>query len=267
MRAFELHQPNSISEAFALLGGTPDSTPLAGGMTLLPTLKQRLAAPAAIVDLSKIPQLTDIAAERDSLTIGAMARHVSVAESDVVLEKIPMLVDLAEGIGDPAVRNRGTIGGSVANNDPSADYPAAVLALNATIVTNKREIKADDFFRGLFQTALEASELITALRFPIPLAAGYAKFKSPASRYALVGVCVAKGAAGVRVAVTGAGPGVFRVPAMEAALGSSFEPGVLAPIKIGAANLTSDIHGDAEYRAHLVTVMAKRAVASAIHKS
>jgi aerobic carbon-monoxide dehydrogenase medium subunit len=267
MRTFALHQPNSISEAFALLSGSPDTVPLAGGMTLLPTMKQRLAAPAAIVDLSKIPRLTEVAAEKDSLTIGAMVRHVSVAESGTIREKIPMLADLAEGIGDPAVRNRGTIGGSVANNDPSADYPAAVLGLNATIVTNKREISADDFFCGLFQTALEAGELITALRFPIPLAAGYAKFKSPASRYALVGVCVARSAAGVRVAVTGAGPGVFRVPAMEAALGSSFEPGAVVRIKIGAGNLTSDIHGDAEYRAHLVTVMAKRAVVSAIRKS
>ncbi len=267
MRAFALHQPNSISEAFALLSGSPDCVPLAGGMTLLPTMKQRLAAPAAIVDLSKIPHLMEVAAEKDSLTIGAMVRHVSVTESGAIREKIPMLAALAEGIGDPAVRNRGTIGGSVANNDPSADYPAAVLGLNATIVTNKREIRADDFFLGLFQTALEAGELITALRFPIPLAAGYAKFKSPASRYALVGVCVARSAAGVRVAVTGAGPGVFRVPAMEAALGASFEPGALASIKIGAGNLASDIHGDAEYRAHLVTVMAKRAVAAAIHKS
>jgi len=248
----------------ALLVGVADSVPLAGGMTLLPTIKQRLAAPAALIDLSKIPQMSGILVQGDVLTIGAMTRHVEVAESEVVRSKIPLLASLAAGIGDPAVRNRGTIGGSVANNDPSADYPAAVLALDATVVTDRREIAADAFFRGLFETALDPGEIITALRFPVPSAGGYAKIKSPASRYAVVGVCVAKTAGRVRVAVTGAGPGVFRVGAMEAALESSFTPEVVAAIKLGSENLSSDIHADAEYRAHLVTVMAKKAVKAAL---
>jgi carbon-monoxide dehydrogenase medium subunit len=251
----------------ALLGGVDDSMPLAGGMTLLPTIKQRLAAPAALIDLSKIPQLSGISAEGGSLTVGAMTRHVDVAESELVRSKIPLLASLAAGIGDPAVRNRGTIGGSVANNDPSADYPAAVLALDATVVTDRREIAADAYFRGLFETALEPGEIITALRFPVPSAGGYAKFKSPASRYAVVGVCVAKQAGKVRVAVTGAGPGVFRVAAMEAALERAFTPDAVAGIKLDAENLSSDIHADAEYRAHLVTVMAKKAVMSALQAS
>jgi carbon-monoxide dehydrogenase medium subunit len=248
----------------ALLGGVADSTPLAGGMTLLPTIKQRLAAPAALIDLSKIPQLFGMSAQGDVLTVGAMSRHVEVAESDLVRSKIPLLASLAAGIGDPAVRNRGTIGGSVANNDPSADYPAAVLALDATVVTDRREIDADAFFRGLFETALDPGEIIIALRFPVPFAGGYAKFKSPASRYAVVGVCVAKRAGKVRVAVTGAGPGVFRVTAMEAALERAFAPDAIAAIKLDSENLSSDIHADAEYRAHLVTVMAKKAVISAL---
>jgi len=267
MRSFAFHRPNTVPEAFALLSSVSDSMPLAGGMTLLPTIKQRLAAPAALVDLSKIPQLFGISVEGDALVIGAMARHVDVAESAIVRTRVPLLAGLAEGIGDPAVRNRGTIGGSIANNDPSADYPAAVLALDATIVTDRREIAADAFFLGLFETALEPNEVITSLRFPIPSAGGYAKFKSPASRYAIVGVCVAKTASQVRVAVTGAGPGVFRVPEMEAALERSFEPSAIASIRVDAKGLNSDIHADAEYRAHLVTVMAKKAVAAAIQTS
>ncbi len=230
MRSFAFHQPNTVPEMSALLSGVSDSMPLAGGMTLLPTIKQRLAAPAALIDLSKIPQLFGISISGDVLTVGAMTRHVEVAESELVRSKIPLLASLAAGIGDPAVRNRGTIGGSVANNDPAADYPAAVLALDATVVTDRREIAADAFFKGLFETALEPGEIITALRFPIPSAGGYAKFKSPASRYAVVGVCVAKTAGKVRVAVT----------------------------------VSSDIHADAEYRAHLVTVMAKKAVTAAL---
>jgi aerobic carbon-monoxide dehydrogenase medium subunit len=267
MRSFAFHRPTTLYEMSALLGGVADSTPLAGGMTLLPTIKQRLAAPAALIDLSKIPQLSGISAQDDILTIGAMARHVDVAESELVRSKIPLLASLAAGIGDPAVRNRGTIGGSIANNDPSADYPAAVLALDATVVTDRREIAADTFFRGLFETALDPGEIITALRFPVPSAGGYAKFKSPASRYAVVGVCVAKKAEKVRVAVTGVGPGVFRVAAMEAALERAFTPDAVAAIKLGAENLSSDIHADAEYRAHLVTVMAKKAVMSALQTS
>ena len=267
MRSFAFHRPTTLYEMSALLGGVADSMPLAGGMTLLPTIKQRLAAPAALIDLSKIPQLSGISVQGDILTVGAMTRHVDVAESELVRSKIPLLAGLAAGIGDPAVRNRGTIGGSVANNDPSADYPAAVLALDATVVTDRREIAADAFFRGLFETALEPGEIITALRFPVPSAGGYAKFKSPASRYAVVGVCVAKQAGKVRVAVTGAGPGVFRVAAMEAALERAFTPDAVAAIKLGAENLSSDIHADAEYRAHLVTVMAKKAVMSALQAS
>ena len=264
MRSFAFHRPSTLYEMSALLDGVADSLPLAGGMTLLPTIKQRLAAPAALVDLSKIPQMFGITVTGDVLTIGAMTRHVDVAESADVCGKVPMLAGLAAGIGDPAVRNRGTIGGSVANNDPSADYPAAVLALDAIVVTDRREIAADAFFKGLFTTALEPDEIITAVRFPIPSAGGYAKFKSPASRYALVGVCVARQAGKVRVAVTGAGPGVFRVGAMEAALENAFTPDAIAAIKVSSENLSSDIHADAEYRAHLVTVMAKKAVAAAL---
>src|SRR6202045_4765515 len=264
MKSFAFHRPDSLSDMSALLSGVTDSTPLAGGMTLLPTIKQRLAAPAALIDLSKIPQLFGISVDGDVLTVGAMTRHVDVAESELVRSKIPLLASLAAGIGDPAVRNRGTIGGSVANNDPSADYPAAVLALGATVVTDRREIAADAFFKGLFETALEPGEVIKAVRFPIPSAGGYAKFKSPASRYAVVGVCVAKKAEKVRVAVTGAGPGVFRLAEMEAALAASFEAGAVASIKVSAANLNSDIHADPEYRAHLITVMAKKAVTAAI---
>jgi aerobic carbon-monoxide dehydrogenase medium subunit len=267
MRSFAFHRPNTLYEMSALLSGVSDSIPLAGGMTLLPTIKQRLAAPAALIDLSKIPQMSGISVQGDFLTIGAMTRHVEVAESEVIRSKIPLLASLAAGIGDPAVRNRGTIGGSVANNDPSADYPAAVLALDATVVTDRREIAADAFFRGLFETALDPGEIITALRFTVPSAGGYAKFKSPASRYALVGVCVAKTAGKVRVAVTGAGPGVFRIGAMEAALENSFTPDAIAAIQVGSENLSSDIHADAEYRAHLVTVMAKKAVKAALQTS
>ncbi|MBR1150339.1 xanthine dehydrogenase family protein subunit M [Bradyrhizobium sp. JYMT SZCCT0428] len=264
MRSFALHRPSTLYETSALLGGVADSMPLAGGMTLLPTIKQRLAAPAALIDLSKIPQMSGISFKDDVLTIGAMTRHVDVAESELVRSKIPLLASLAAGIGDPAVRNRGTIGGSVANNDPSADYPAAVLALDAIVVTDRREIAADAFFRGLFETALEPGEIIIALRFPVPSAGGYAKFKSPASRYAVVGVCAVKKAGKVRVAVTGAGPGVFRVGAMEAALEGSFTPAAIAAIRVSPENLSSDIHADAEYRAHLVTVMAKKAIAAAL---
>jgi len=193
-----------------------------------------------------------------------MTRHVDVAESELVRERLPALAVLAAGIGDPAVRNRGTIGGSLANNDPAADYPAAVLALGATVVTDKREIAADHFFRGLFETALEPGELITSVKFPVPLAAGYAKAPNPASRFALVGVFVAKFASGARVAVTGAGPLVFRVPAFEVALSRRFEPDAVNGHGIDPAGLNSDIHAEAAFRAHLITVMGKRAVAAAL---
>jgi carbon-monoxide dehydrogenase medium subunit len=267
MKSFAYHRPDTVPAALALLGGASETRPIAGGMTLLPIIKQRLASPAALVDLSKIPQLFGILLEGDVLTIGAMTRHVDVAESELIGLRVPVLASLAAGIGDPAVRNRGTIGGSTANNDPSADYPAAALALDATIVTDRREIQADAFFLGLFETALEPDEVIVALRFPVPLAGGYAKFKSPASRYATVGVCVAKTAGKVRVAVTGAGPCVFRVPNMEAALAVRFAPEAIASIKIPQQGLNSDIHADAQFRAHLVTVMAKKAVAAAIQSS
>jgi aerobic carbon-monoxide dehydrogenase medium subunit len=267
MNSFEFHRPETVPAARALLSSSAETRPIAGGMTLLPTIKQRLASPAALVDLSKIPQLFGVVLDGGVLTIGAMTRHVDVAESELIRACVPVLANLAAGIGDPAVRNRGTIGGSVANNDPSADYPAAVLALDATIVTDRRDIAADAFFVGMFETALEPDEVIVALRFPVPSAGGYAKFKSPASRYATVGVCVAKTAGKVRVAVTGAGPGVFRVPGMEAALGASFEPAAIASIKISEQGLNSDIHADAQFRAHLVTVMAKKAVAAAIQSA
>ena len=267
MRSFAYLQPTSVPEAVALLGSTMESRPIAGGMTLLPTIKQRLAAPDALIDLSHIPGLAGIAEEGATLTIGAMTRHAQVAKSPLVRARLPALAGLAAGIGDPAVRNRGTIGGSIANNDPAADYPAAVLGLDATIVTSERELAADAFFIGLFETALRPDEIVTALCFPVPLAAGYAKFKAPASRYALVGVFVARTAEGVRVAVTGAGPGVFRVPAMEEALGARFDPDAIAAIRIDADGLNSDMHAEASYRAHLVTVMAKRAVLAALERA
>jgi carbon-monoxide dehydrogenase medium subunit len=263
MKTFSYHQPGQIPEAVKLLA-EPDSKLVAGGMTLIPTLKQRLASPPALIDLSKLPGLKGCTDDDATITIGAMTTHAEVAKSSLVRARIPALAALASQIGDPSVRNRGTIGGSVANNDPAADYPAGVLGLAATIITSEREIAADSFFLGLFETALKPGEIITALRFPVPLLAGYAKFKAPASRYALVGVFVAKFRDGVRVAVTGAGPGVFRVPPMEHALSQSFDPSAIAAIKIDTDGLTSDIHAEADYRAHLVTVMAKRAVQSAL---
>ena len=256
MKPFAYHQPDQIPDAAKLLTSIEDSKLVAGGMTLIPTLKQRLASPAALVDLSKLGSLNGITEDGATITIGAMTPHAVVAASKLVQAKIPGLAALASMIGDPAVRSRGTIGGSVANNDPAADYPAGVLGLG--------EVAADKFFLGLFETALEADEIITAIRFPVPVKAGYAKFKAPASRYALVGVFVAKFADGVRVAVTGAGPGVFRVSPMEAALSQNFDPSAIAAIKIDTEGLTSDIHAEADYRAHLVTVMAKRAVEAAL---
>jgi aerobic carbon-monoxide dehydrogenase medium subunit len=262
MYAFEYHRPQSLSGALADLA-KPDAKALAGGMTLLPTMKQRLASPAALVDLKSVPELTGIAREGDNLVIGAMTRHADVARSNVVGAAIPALATLAGGIGDPHVRNMGTIGGSLANNDPSADYPAAALALGATIVTNRSRTPAQDFFKGLFETALETGELITQVSFPIPQRAAYMKFPNPASRYALVGVFVAETAGGVRVAVTGAGSnGVFRVNEFEAALNANFSPAALDGISVPASGLNSDLHADADYRAHLIGVMARRAVAA-----
>jgi carbon-monoxide dehydrogenase medium subunit len=262
MYEFNYHQPASLDEVARLLGADEDAKIVAGGMTLIPTLKQRLAKPSDLVDLAKIDSLRGIREEGDALVIGAMTRHVDVERSPVVKRAIPALAELAGLIGDPAVRNRGTIGGSIANNDPAADYPAAVLGLAGTVRTTKREIAADDFFTGMFETALEPDEIITAVRLPKPQAAAYQKFRNPASRYAIVGVFVARTGGGVRVAVTGAGPAVFRVPEMEQALARSFTPDAIKDIAIPDADLNTDIHASAEYRAHLVNVMARRAVAA-----
>ncbi|MBI1239392.1 MAG: carbon monoxide dehydrogenase [Alphaproteobacteria bacterium] len=263
MYSFTYRRPASLAEAQKLFEGASDPKFLAGGQTLLPTMKQRLNAPSDVIDLGKIAELRGIAKSEGGLTIGAMTKHFEVATSADVKAVIPALAELAEGIGDPLVRHMGTIGGSVANNDPAADYPAAVLGLGATITTSKRAIKADEFFKGMFETALEPNEIIKSFAFPKPEKAAYMKFPNPASRYAMVGVFVARTAGGVRVAVTGAGPCVFRVPEMEAALAKSFTPDAVASIKVPAGDLNSDLHGSAEYRAHLVTVMAKRAVAAA----
>ena len=263
MYAFEYHRPTTLSGALADLGKA-DAKALAGGQTLLPTMKQRLASPSALVELTDLPELKGVAREGDAVVIGAITRHIEVNQSPVVTGAIPALAALAGAIGDPAVRNRGTLGGSLANNDPAADYPAAALALGATIVTDRRRIAADDFFTGLFETALEPGEIITRASFPIPQKAAYVKFPSPASRYALVGVFVAKTAGGVRVAVTGAGEnGVFRVQPFEAALNANFSASALDGLSLPPGGLNSDIHADADYRAHLIGVLAKRAVAAA----
>jgi carbon-monoxide dehydrogenase medium subunit len=263
MQDFAYHRPTSLADAGKTIGGASDGKLLAGGMTLLPTIKQRLARPSDLVDLAGIAELKGIKSDGGALVIGAMTTHAEVAHSPEVQKTIPALATLAEGIGDPQVRNRGTIGGSISNNDPAADYPAAVLGLDATVITNKRRIKADDFFKGLFETALEDGEIVTAVSFPKPEKAGYAKFPNPASRYAMVGVMAAKTAGGVRVAVTGAGPVVFRHKDLEKALSTRFAPEATADVKTASKGLNSDIHGSAEYRAHLVGVMAKRAVAAA----
>jgi carbon-monoxide dehydrogenase medium subunit len=263
MYDFAYHKPASVADAVKLLGADGEAKPLAGGQTLIPTLKQRLARPTAVVDLGAIKDLAGISVAGGKVTIGAMTKHADVAASADVKKAIPALAALAGGIGDPAVRHRGTIGGSIANNDPAADYPAACMALGATIKTNKREIAADDFFRGMFETALEAGELIVSVSFPFAEKAAYMKFDQPASRYALVGVFVAKTAGGARVAVTGAASAVFRWKEAEAALSKNFAASALDGVKASADGLNSDIHGSAEYRAHLIGVMAKRAVAAA----
>src|SRR5580658_10488435 len=261
MYEFDYHKPASLADAAKLLGND-EAKLVAGGMTLVPTLKQRLAKPSDLVDLAAIGGLKGITEESGGLTIGAMTRHAEVQRSDVVKRVIPALAALAGMIGDPAVRNRGTIGGSISNNDPAADYPAALVGLGATVVTTKREIGAEAFFTGMFETALGQDEIVTAIKFPKPQAAAYQKFKNPASRYAIVGVFVARTGSGVRVAVTGAGPCVFRQKDMEAALTKSFSPDAIKDIAIPDDGLNSDIHASAEYRAHLVNVMARRAVAA-----
>ncbi len=263
MHDFQYHKPTTVADAVKILAADPDAKPVSGGQTLLPALKHRLNQPTALIDLSAIAELKGVKRDGNKIIIGAMTRHVDVAKSAEVLAAIPALAQLASTIGDNQVRNRGTIGGSVSNNDPAADYPSAVLALNATIVTSKRRIAADDFFQGMFTTALEAGELLVAVEFPIPEKAGYAKMKNPASRYVMAGAFVAKTGGAVRVAINGAGPCVFRQTAMEAALTASWSAAAVAGVKQAADDLNSDIHGSAEYRAHLVTVMAKRAVVAA----
>jgi aerobic carbon-monoxide dehydrogenase medium subunit len=265
MKEFSYARAKSLEEASATFTGAREARYLSGGQTLIPVLKQRLASPTDLIDLAGVPSLDGITATAQSISIGGMTTHATVAGHPGVQSAIPALAELAGGIGDPHVRNRGTIGGSLANNDPAADYPAAVLGLGATVKTNKRQIAADDFFAGLFTTALEEGEILTGVEFAVPKRAGYVKFPHPASRFCLVAVMVSDGPQGVRVAVTGAGQeGVFRVAAMEAALANSFTPAALEGIKVSADNLLSDIHAQPDYRAHLIGVLAKRAVAKAI---
>ena len=264
MYEFTYHRPKTLADAAALLGQSEDAKILGGGQTLLPTLKQRLARPSDLIDLGQIPDITGIREEGGGLTIGAFTRHAEVAHSDVVRRVIPALADLAEGIGDRQVRNMGTLGGSICNADPSADYPAAVVGLKATVRTDRREIAGDDFFTGMFETALEPGEIVTAVYFQKPDKAAYAKFRNPASRYAIVGVFVARFGNEVRVTVTGAGPSVFRATDMETALAQDFRAEALNGIAVGADGLNADIHASADYRAHLVTVMAKRAVEACV---
>jgi aerobic carbon-monoxide dehydrogenase medium subunit len=263
MYAFKYQKPGSVAEAAAALSKGGDVKLLAGGQSLIAAMKLRLSAPSDLVDLGGIKELTGIKVERAGITIGAMTRHAEVARSADILARIPALAGLAGGIGDRMVRNMGTLGGSLAHNDPVADYPAAVLGLGATVNTNRRTIAADDFFKGMFETALQTDEIILSVSFPLPKRAAYVKFRNPASRYAIVGVMAAETGGGVRVAVTGAASGVFRVAAMEQALGANWSPDAIAGIVVPAAGLNSDLHASAEYRAHLVTVMACRAVEAA----
>ncbi len=264
MYNFNYQKAGSRDKAIAAHAAAEDASYMAGGMTLIPTLKQRLAQPSDVIDLAGVGDLVGIKADGKSVTIGAMTTHAAVAASKEVASKIPALAALAGHIGDPQVRNRGTIGGSIANNDPAADYPAGCLGLNATIITNKREIAAEDFFTGMFETSLEAGELITAVRFPVPDKAAYAKFPNPASRYAIVGVMVAQTGGQTRAAVTGASQsGVFRATDIEKALGKKLDAAAAKAVKVSPDGLNSDIHASAEYRAHLIAVMASRAAAAA----
>jgi len=257
------HKPASIADAVAALSEGDEATVLAGGQTLLATMKQHLASPGDLVDIRGVKGITGVSSDGDTLTIGAATTHAEVAGNADVRRMCPALADLASGIGDPAVRHMGTIGGSIANNDPAADYPAAMLALGATIVTNTREIAADDYFDGLFTTALENGEIITAIKVSSPAKASYAKFAQSASLFALVGVFVADGPFGVRVVVTGAGEdGVFRHAGLESALAADWSATALDGVDVSADGLMSDLHAAADYRAHLIKVMAKRAVSA-----
>jgi carbon-monoxide dehydrogenase medium subunit len=265
MHAFEYHRPSSTKDALALASNKEEARYLAGGQSLVQAMKLRLSSPSDFIDLSSLKELVGIKATGSAVEIGAMTRHADVAGSKDVQKAIPALAMLAGIIGDRQVRHMGTIGGSLANSDPAADYPAAVLGLGATITTNKRKIEADKYFKGLFETALEPGELLTSVSFPVPKRAAYMKFKNPASRFALVGVFVADfGGGKVRVAVTGAGPCAFRQPEMEKALASKFAPDAVASIKVKQDGLNNDLHASPEYRAHLITVMCKRAVEAAL---
>ncbi len=259
------HRAKTLAEAASLFGDAGEGKYLSGGQTLIPTMKQRLAAPSDVIDISGLAELKGISASSTEVTIGAASTHASVFVSDAVKKAIPALAELAGMIGDPAVREMGTIGGSLANNDPAADYPAAALALGATIHTDKRAIPAADFFTGLFSTALEEGEIVTKVTFPIPAKAAYQKFRNPASRYAMAGVFVAQMKDGaIRVGVTGAGSsGVFRADGIEQALTKAWSPASVDEVTIDESGMLSDIHGSAAYRANLVKVMAKRAVAAA----
>lgn len=264
MYNFDYHRPKSVADAVAALKKASDGKLIAGGQTLIPTLKQRLAQPSDLIDLSGVAELQGIKVDGKTVTIGAMTKHAEVANSTDVARTIPALSEMAKVIGDPQVRNVGTLGGSIANADPAADYPAAVLGLGATVQTDRRTIAGDDFFQGLFTTALEPGELIVSVAFPIAQRAAYAKLEQPASRFALAGVMASQGPAGVRVAVTGARSHAFRVSEMEQALSKDFRPESIEGIRIDAAGCNSDLHGSAEYRAAMVTVLARRAVERAL---
>jgi carbon-monoxide dehydrogenase medium subunit len=263
MDTMHYHRPASVADAVKLAGQHADDKLLAGGQSTLPSMRLGLLSPTGWIDLAGIAELQGMRVDGDTVVIGAMTTHADVAASNDVRTRIPALAQLAGGIGDRQVRNRGTLGGSLANDDPAACYPAAVLGLGATVQTDRRTIAADEFFKGLYETALAPGEIITAVRFPVPEKAAYLKFRQPASRFALVGVFVAKTGGKVRVAVTGAGPSVFRVKALEDRLNANFAPASCDGVSVPANGLNSDIHGSAEYRAHLITVLAKRAVAAA----
>lgn len=263
MESMHYHRPASVAEAVKLARSHGDDKLLAGGQSTLPSVRLGLMAPTGWIDLAGIAELKGVREEGDALVIGSMTTHAEVAESPLVRQRIPALADLARGIGDPQVRNRGTLGGSLANSDPAACYPAAVLGLGATIQTDRRAIAADGYFKGLYETALEPGEVITAVRFPVAERAAYVKFRNAASRFAIVGVFVARTGSGVRVAVTGAGSHAFRVAPLEAKLGAKFAPESLEGVTVPADGLNNDIHASAEYRAHLITVLARRAVRAA----
>lgn len=263
MQGFEYHRPKSVADAVRAIGAAADGRPLAGGQSLLAAMKLGLSAPSDLIDLSQLDELRGVRIDGNRVVIGAMTTHAAVAASPELQRTIPGLAELAAGIGDRAVRAMGTIGGSLANNDPAACYPAAVLALDAEIRTDRRTIASGDFFRGLYETALAPDELITEVAFPIPQKAAYIKFKQPASRFALIGVCVAKTDAGARVGVTGAGASAFRATQIEAALSADWSPAAAERVQMPADGLNTDLHGSAEYRAHLISVIAARAVALA----